>query len=212
MKAGPAAAAAFLGAALAGCAAAPSAHGPDTSGSAGSAGVSVREHLSGRWLALIGPKAQLAPPYLGIPGTNFYCLRSFINRRTGESADQLYVAASYDRKRDWDAAHDADGRALQFVPISRHQIVCEGNDACSYAEEFAANLPAGELRANPKGLAVTFTDQAGGGTTIAVSKDQIAAQLAALANQTRQPAGGRPPAASSPPAAADASAPESHQP
>lgn len=211
MRAGPAAAAALLGAALAGCAAAPPAHRPDTTGSAGSAGVSVREHLSGRWLALIGPKAQLAPPYLGIPGTNFYCLRSFIDRRTGETADQLYVVASYDGKRDWDAAHDGGGRALQFVPISRHQIVCEGN-ACSYAEEFAANLPAEELRANPEGLAVTFTDQAGGETTITVSKDQIAAQLAALANQNRHAAGGRPPAKSGTPAAADASAPEPHQP
>jgi hypothetical protein len=204
MKIGPAVAAALLGVALAGCAA-PPAHGPDTAGSAGSGAVSVREHLSGRWLALIGPKAQLAPPYLGIPGTNFYCLRSFIDRQNGESADQIYVAASYDSKRDWEAAHDGAGRELQFVPISRQPIVCNGKEDCSYAEEFAANLPAGELRANPEGLAVTFTDQAGSGTTITVSKDQIAAQLAALASQgaaARPPTNPSAPGAVSPPAAA----------
>jgi hypothetical protein len=141
--------------------------------------VEVREHLSGRFIALIGPKVQHAPAYLDIAGTNFYCLRSFIDRKTGESADQLYVADSYDgAKRDWIGAHDGAGQSLLFIPISRHQISCEGG--CSYADEFAANIPESELRTNPKGLAVTFTDRAGDQKTITVSADQIAEQLAAL--------------------------------
>lgn len=204
MRAGPAAAAALLGTALAGCAAPPT-HGPDT---AGSAAVSVREHLSGRWLALIGPKAELAPPYLGIPDTNFYCLRSFIDRQNGESADQLYVAASYDSKRNWNAARDGAGRVLQFVPISRHPIACDGQGACSYAEEFAADLPPDELHANHDGFAVTFIDRAGERSTITVSKDQVAAQIAALADQA---AAGRPPPNPSA-SGVSAPAPPAHQP
>lgn len=210
MRAAPAASAALLVAALAGCAASPAAPGPDAAGpSTGPAAVSVREHLSGRWLALNGPRAQMAPPYLGIPETNFYCLRSFIDRRTGGSADQLYVAASYDTKRDWDAAHDGAGRPLQFVAISRHPIACDGSGACSYAEEFAANLPSGELSANPEGLAVTFTDRAGGNATIMVSKDQIAAQLAAIADQAARL---RAPGGPGAPATVAAPAPAAYQP
>lgn len=49
--------------------------------------VEAREHLSGRFIALIGPKAQHAPPYLDTAGTNFYCLRSLIDRKTGETID-----------------------------------------------------------------------------------------------------------------------------
>ncbi len=83
----------------------------------------MREHLSGRFIALIGPKAQHAPPYLDTPGTNFYCLRSFIDRKTGETVDQLYVSDSYDgTERNWDGAHViAPGSALVFIPISRRR-------------------------------------------------------------------------------------------
>jgi hypothetical protein len=147
---------------------------------AAGASVAVREHLSGRYIALIGPKAQHDPPYLDMPETNFFCLRSFIDRQTGASAHQLYVVASYDAKRDWDAAHDGAGQALTFIPISRYKIACVGDDNCSYAEEFAARMSESELRQSPGGLSVTFTDRAGDTETITLSADQIAAQLAAL--------------------------------
>lgn len=140
----------------------------------------VREDLSGRFIALIGPKAQHDPPYLGTPQTNFFCLRSFIDRRTGETAHQLYVAASYDGKRDWDAAHDGAGQPLVFIPISRQEIVCGSKNNCSYAEEFAAKIAESELRASPRGLSVVFTDTAGDSQLIQISAEQIAAQLAAL--------------------------------
>ena len=139
----------------------------------------VREDLSGRFVALIGPKAQHAPPYLGTPGTNFYCLRSFVDRKTGETADQIYVSDSYDgAERNWDAARDNAGRVQDFIPISRDEITCDRG--CSYAEEFAATIPESELRASPRGLSVIFTDHAGDEKTINVSADQIAAQLAAV--------------------------------
>jgi hypothetical protein len=141
--------------------------------------VEVREHLSGRFIALIGPKAQHAPLYLGIPGTNFYCLRSFVDRKTGETADQLYVSDSYDgTERNWDAARYSAGQGLTFIPISHDKIACDRG--CSYLEEFAANIPENELRTSPTGLSVIFVDHAGEQKTINVSADQIAAQLAAV--------------------------------
>jgi hypothetical protein len=161
--------------------------------------VEVREHLSGRFIALVGPKAQHAPPYLGTPGTNFYCLRSFVDRKTGETADQLYVSDSYDgAERDWNAARDDAGRAQVFIPISRDEITCDGG--CSYAEEFAANIPENELRASPSGLSVIFTDHAGDVKIVNVSAAQIAAQLAAV--DAQQNAAQSPAAAAEPPLAA----------
>lgn len=142
--------------------------------------VAVRENLSGRFIALIGPKAQHDPMYLDTPGTNFFCLRSFIDRQSGEIAHQLYVAASYDQKREWDTVRDSAGLPLPFIPISRYPIACDGKNNCSYAEEFAATIPEGELRANPSGLAIIFSDRAGNAETINVSAKQIGAQLAAV--------------------------------
>ena len=161
--------------------------------------VAVREDLSGRFTALIGPKAQHAPPYLGTPGTNFYCLRSFVDRKTGETADQLYVSDSYDgAERNWDSAHDDAGRAQVFIPISRNEITCDRG--CSYAEEFAATIPESELRASPRGLSVIFTDHAGDEKTITVSADQIVAQLAAV--DAQQHAAPSPAVSAEPPLAA----------
>lgn len=146
--------------------------------------VAQREHVSERYFALIGPKMQHDPPFLGIPGTNFYCLRSILDLKSGETAHQLYVSDSYDgAERNWDGAHYGAGQAMAFVPISRHQISCDGG--CSYVEEFAANIPESELRSSPNGLAVTFTDRAGDRKTINVSANQIATQLAALDAQRR---------------------------
>src|SRR5579871_2458707 len=138
------------------------------------------QDISGHFIALIGPKRQDDPPYLGTPYTNFSCLRSFIDRRTGETAQQLYVAASYDRNHDWTAAYDSRGRSLKFLPISRFPIACQGKADCSYAEEFAAKLPQNELEENPQGFSVTFVAKNGDKQTVAVSSSQVAAQLTAL--------------------------------
>lgn len=138
-----------------------------------------------RFVGVIGTRAQHSPPFLGVPQTNFFCLRSFIDRQTGETLHQLYVSDSYSgAERDWNAAHDAAGRPLRFVEISRHEIACDGG--CSYAEEFAANIPESELRANPQDLSVTFTARSGDAKTIVVSGSQISAQLAAV-EARRQP-------------------------
>ena len=99
---------------------------------AGTAIVEAREDLSQRFIGFIGPKAQHAPRFLGIPETNFYCLRSFVDRRTGETAHQLYVTDSYfGAERGWNAARDSTGTPLSFVAIGRDEISCEASSRAS---------------------------------------------------------------------------------
>ena len=168
---------ALLGLALAACAQAPPPKAPAQPSAAAVA--PAREDTAPRFVGLIGTRAQHAPPFLGVPETNFYCLRSFLDRQTGETRDQLYVSDSYSGpERRWDAARDGEGRALRFLEITRHQITCDGG--CSYVEEFAADIPESELRANPNGLKVTFGAQSGADKTITISGSQITAQLAAV--------------------------------
>jgi len=132
-----------------------------------------------RFVGVIGAKAQHSPPFLGVPDTNFYCLRSFIDRQARETQHQLYVSDSYSgAERHWDAAHDGEGRSLRFIEIGKNEITCDGG--CSYLEEFAAVIPESELRASPRGLTVIFTGRSGAEKRIAVSDAQIAAQLSAV--------------------------------
>ncbi len=168
---------ASLGLALAACAQTPPAEAPAQPSAAAVA--PAREDTAPRFVGLIGTRAQHAPPFLGVPETNFYCLRSFLDRQTGETRDQLYVSDSYSGpERHWDAARDGGGRALRFLEITRHEITCDGG--CSYTEEFAADIPESELRANPQGLKVTFSAHSGAEKTITISGSQITAQLAAV--------------------------------
>jgi hypothetical protein len=132
-----------------------------------------------RFFGFIGPKAQHDPPFLGVSDTNFYCLRSFLDRQTGETAHQLYVSDSYfGDERGWNGAHDAAGNALPFIAIGINKITCD--DGCAYAEEFAAMIPASALQAGTQGLAVTFTARSGNTMTIRLAGDEIANQLAAV--------------------------------
>ena len=132
----------------------------------------------GRFITLAGPRIQHAEPFLGVPGTNFYTLRSWLDTRTGETAYQLYVEDSYfGAERNWRAARDLRGQELRFIPISKNEITCE--QGCSYAEEFAAALPEALLRAKPERLAVSFTAQSGAQATIIVPGELIQKQLAA---------------------------------
>ena len=141
--------------------------------------VATREDSSQRFITFVSPKAQHAPPFLGVPETNFYCLRSFVDRRTRETAHQLYVTDSYfGAERGWNAARDNAGAPLAFIAIGRDEITCDAG--CSYVEEFAAKLPESALRASPDGLAVTFSSRSGDEKTIVVPAEQLAAQLAAI--------------------------------
>src|SRR5690348_1889672 len=95
---------------LAGCATAtapPPAAAPDA--------VTRSTEQNGRFIAFVGPRRQHAEPFLGVPATNFYALRSWIDTRNGEVAYQLYVEDSYfGTERNWEAARAAAGQKLKF--------------------------------------------------------------------------------------------------
>ncbi|HEY1797916.1 MAG TPA: hypothetical protein VGG57_17515 [Stellaceae bacterium] len=160
--------------------------------------ITVGREQDGKFLSFVGPKTQHDPPFLGVPSTNYDVLRSWLDTRTGEVADQLYVEDSYaGAHRDWNAAQDASGQPLRFIPISNQEITCESG--CSYAEEFAAALPEPLLRAGINGLMVTFIAKSGAHTVIQVPGSQVAAQLAAIDSAKRGLAATPTPAAAPPP-------------
>jgi hypothetical protein len=182
----------LLGMALTACAQpAPPDSSVQPSAAAGSAGAAtVPDEPSSRFIGVIGSRTRHAPPFLGVSETNFFVLRSFVDRQTGEARHQLYVSDSYSgAERRWYAAREPAGRPFRVIEISRAQISCDGG--CSYAEEFAADIPEGELRANTQGLMITFTARSGAEKTITVPGSQIAAQLAAVDARRKpaQPAG-----------------------
>jgi hypothetical protein len=174
------AAALLLLMALAGCGGAAS--GPPGGTAAGGrqpTAIAVSTEQGGRFIGLTGPQVQHAEPFLGVSGTNFYTLRTWIDRRSGETVHQLYVADSYSgTPRDWNAARDAQGRPLRFIPVSKNEITCQ--PSCSYAEEFAAAIPEAELRNATGGLTVTFTARSGAQKTIAVPGELVRAQVTGL--------------------------------
>jgi hypothetical protein len=166
----------------------PSAPAAAAAGAANTAAaVSQRTVQGGRFIELVGPSQQFAAPFLGVPGTNYYVLRSWIDAQNRQATTQLYVEDSYvGAERTYDAARDAGGggsagQTLDFVPISRNEISCD--NGCSYAEEFAAELPAPLLQQHTgdSGLSVTFSAKAGQDLTIVVPAELIAKQLEALA-------------------------------
>ncbi len=168
----------LLGSALAACAQLPP---PQDPARPGAATASTRETASPRFIGIIGTRAQHSPPFLGVPQTNFFCLRSFVDSQTGETQHQLYVSDSYSgAERRWKAARDDAGRPLRFIEIGRNEITCDGG--CSYLEEFAASIPESELRASPQGLTVVFLAGSGTEKRISVSGAQISAQFAAVDN------------------------------
>jgi hypothetical protein len=197
---GRAAAPLLLVAALAGCGGVASTPpgGTVAAGGRQPTAIAVSTEQNGRFVGLSGPERQHAEPFLGVAGTNFYTLRTWIDRRTGDTVHQLYISDSYDgQPRDWYAARDAQGRPLRFIPISKNEITCQRGH-CSYAEEFAAAIPEPELRNAAGGLTVTFTARSGAEKTIAVPGELVKAQVTAL-DRVRS---GLATAAASPPAAA----------
>src|SRR6202035_1610282 len=115
-------AAAFLLAALTGCAGisgTPAPRAPETNT------VTRSTEPGERFITFVGPRRPTGEPFLGVPGTNFAALRSSIDTKTGEAVHQLYVEDSYfGAERNWDAARDPTGQALRFVAVSKNQITC----------------------------------------------------------------------------------------
>jgi hypothetical protein len=206
-------AAAIIGAALGGCSLMPNEKLPTQPGADE---VEMSKQQGGKFLAFVGPKLQHTEAFLGVEDTNYFCLRSWLDTRSGEVAHQVYVEDSYyGSPYRWDGAHDADNKKLRFIAISRNEISCD--QGCSYADEFAAALPEDLLRAHrDNGLTVTFTAQTGKTLAVTVPGRLIAEELIAVdatraalaanakAAQAAQPApaaAAPAPAATTPPAA-----------
>jgi hypothetical protein len=174
-------------------------------------GVELTKEQGGRFIAFVGPRQRYADPFLGVPETNFFVLRSWLDNKTGETAHQLYVEDSYfGAPLKWDGARDQDNKALRFIPISRNEITCE--QGCSYADEFAVGLPEDYLRAHRNGMTITFTGSDGKRLPIVVPAKLVVAELNAVdtvravaakaaASQPAAPAAAPGPTAAAPPAA-----------
>src|SRR5579859_6511762 len=94
-------------------------------------GVTRTVEQDGRFISLVGPRRPHGEPFLGVPATNYFLLRSLIDTRSGETAHQLYVEDSYfGGKREWNAARDQAGDQLRFVQNTTNEITC--NPGCSY--------------------------------------------------------------------------------
>ena len=79
-------------------------------------GVEITKQQNGRFIAFVGPRLQHTEPFLGVAGTNFFALRSWLDTKTGEAAHQLYVADSYyGGPYRWDGAHGSDNKPLRFI-------------------------------------------------------------------------------------------------
>ena len=170
--------AALFGLAVAGCAVQHPAS--PLAGSAPAARVTVRADLSPRYVEFIGPKILFAKPFLGVPDTNYFALRSWVDRETGAAAHQLYVAESYrGKRRVWQSARNERGDPLPVVSIGSDEIACDAD--CSYSDEFAAKLPEALLHDSAeRGLVVTFAAQSGNVRRIEVPAAAIRAELAAI--------------------------------
>ena len=141
--------------------------------------VTMSKVQDGKFLEFVGPRQQHTEAFLGVDDTNYFCLRSWVDTRTGEVAHQLYVEDSYyGSPYRWSGASEADGKPLRFIPISRNEISCE--QGCAYADEFAAELPEDYLRAHQGGMTLIFTSSDGNNLTAKVPGDLVAAQLAAV--------------------------------
>jgi hypothetical protein len=143
-------------------------------------GIVVHRTALSRYVEIVGPERQHAPPFLGVPGTNFFVLRSWLDRRTGRATTQLYVSNSYQGpERGWNAAYDPAGKSLPFTLIGRDRISCRRG--CSWSENFAAEISAHAFDAAADGLAITFAARSGAKMTIALTARQIRLQRAAIA-------------------------------
>ncbi len=142
-------------------------------------GVELTKEQGGRFIAFVGPRKQHTAPFLNVDDTNFFCLRSWLDNKTGETAHQLYVEDSYyGGPYMWNGAYDTADAKLKLIPISRNQISCE--QGCSFADEFAADLPEGYLRDHKGGFAVTFTSANGKTLAIDVPAEFVTAELEAV--------------------------------
>ena len=142
-------------------------------------GVELTKEQGGRFIAFVSPKQQHTEPFLGVDDTNYFCLRSWLDNKTGETAHQLYAEYSYyGGPYQWNGVYDTDNTNLKLIPISHNQITCD--QGCSFADELAAALPEDYLRAHKDGFAVTFTSSNGKTLAVKVPAGMVTAEINAV--------------------------------
>lgn len=133
-------------------------------------------------------KFENAVTFIGIEGRhvgnqyNRYFLRSFMNKKSGQVAHQLYVSDHYDGYWEiWSRANSEDAQPLEFVSISRDVVYCgSGYAGCSLSEVFGAFIPDTDLRTHQDGYSVKFYAKSGKQMVIRLSSEQIRKQLKAI--------------------------------
>ena len=121
---------------------------------------------------------------LSIDGTAQARLRTNIDRATHEEHHQVYMVLLY-YGRTWQTfatATDANRQPLKVIQISRTPGKCGVTHyECMYIETIAALVPDKDLRAAAGiGYQLQIRSKAGDAEVIAVTPDQIRAQLAAV--------------------------------
>ena len=108
-------------------------------------------------------------------------IRSFVDKRSGELAHQLYVHIRYfGERRRYEAAADDHATSLRFVRIDRERGACHYGD-CDYEEDFGFELGDKTLRerAGP-GFQVKVVAHSGDSLILTIAPGQIVAQLATI--------------------------------
>jgi hypothetical protein len=125
--------------------------------------------------------------FLGIeehyPGyeTNYYFLRSFLNKTSGKVTHQLYVSNFYDGSWViWTNANGEDAQPLEFSSLSREVLSCASSPGCLYTEDFVAVIPDTTLKTHQDGYSVKFYAKTGKEMVITLTPNQIAQQLKAI--------------------------------
>lgn len=112
-------------------------------------------------------------------------LRSFVAKFDGATKHQLYVTVDYfssTRRKHFNEATDGSTTALAVIPIaSEFDAGCSRNAlayGCNYSEDIGIEVTAVALRAHAAGgYPIKFYAKSGDSFVIAISPNQIAAQL-----------------------------------
>jgi hypothetical protein len=132
-------------------------------------------------ITLMGIEASFAPSLGSHANSDF--IRRVVNKKTGETAHQLYVQNYYTGHwRQWDAARDENADPLQFATIKKEVVAC-ANSICTRAEIFRADLDDALLRrraASGEPYRIMFSAKSGREMVISIAPRQIRAQLAAI--------------------------------
>ncbi len=129
---------------------------------------------------LVGPELKV-DPFVGIDHDSR--LRTFIDKKTGEVANQLYVHITYTGK-EWKFYETASDDTANFLPLKKitsDSSHCDKLFGCIYTEDVVVEFDEATLEGREgKIYEIKLSPKFGDGLIITVSTEQIALQLAAI--------------------------------